>query len=93
MDEIDPRVIQAFSFVEKNEMWDAINILLDASIDVEVTYAISGDTQGEDRTQADPAHLCCAGLFFAVYSHNSFLVLAFQNLSVVWIDLKLPVCL
>tara|TARA_Y100000310_G_scaffold322058_1_gene380599 strand:+ start:327 stop:581 length:255 start_codon:yes stop_codon:yes gene_type:complete len=52
MDEIDPRVIQAFSFVEKNEMWDAINILLDASIDVEVTYAISGDTQGEDRTHA-----------------------------------------
>ena len=44
MDEIDPRVVQAFYFVEKNEMWDAINILLDASIDVEVTYAISGDT-------------------------------------------------
>ena len=52
MDEIDPRVVQAFSFVEKNEMWDAINILLDASIDVETTFAIAGDTQGEDRTHA-----------------------------------------
>ena len=52
MDEIDPRVVQAFSFVEKNEMWDAMNALLEASIAVETTYAISGDTQGEDRTHA-----------------------------------------
>ena len=52
MDEIDPRVIEAFAFVEKNEMWDAMNTLLDASIDVEVTYAIAGDTQGDERIHA-----------------------------------------
>ena len=62
MDEIDPRVVQAFSFVEKNEMWDAINILLDASIDVETTYAISGDTQGEDRTHAAGPLACTQGV-------------------------------
>lgn len=52
MEAVDPRVVEAFAFVEKSAMWDAMNILLDASIDVEVTYAIAGDTVGEERIHA-----------------------------------------
>ena len=42
-------VIRGFSFENKNELWTALHMLIDASIESEVAAAISKDNKGEDR--------------------------------------------
>lgn len=43
------QIIVGFSFEKNNELWKAINLLLDASIDSETANAISKENKGEDR--------------------------------------------
>ena len=42
-------IIQGLSFEPHNQLWKAVHILLDASIDSEVAQALSKDNKGEDR--------------------------------------------
>ena len=42
-------VIHSFSFAGKNELWQSIHILLDASIESEMQSALSKENKGEDR--------------------------------------------
>jgi hypothetical protein len=42
-------IINAFSFDPKNELWKAVHVLLDASIESETAYALSKENRGEDR--------------------------------------------
>lgn len=43
------QIITGLSFEKNNELWKAIHMLLDASIESEVASAISKDNKGEDR--------------------------------------------
>lgn len=43
------QIITGLSFEKNNDLWKAIHMLLDASIDSEVASAISKDNKGEDR--------------------------------------------
>lgn len=42
-------IVSAFSFDSKNELWKAVNVLLDASIESETAYALQKENRGEDR--------------------------------------------
>jgi hypothetical protein len=42
-------IIQGFSFDSKNDLWTALHMLIDASIEAEVAAAISKENKGEDR--------------------------------------------
>ena len=42
-------IIRGFSFESKNELWKALHMLIDASIESEVAAAISKENKGEDR--------------------------------------------
>lgn len=43
------QILVGFSFEKNNELWKAVNLLLDASIEAETAKAISIDVKGEDR--------------------------------------------
>ena len=43
------QIIVGFSFEKHNELWKAVHLLLDASIDSETANAISKENKGEDR--------------------------------------------
>jgi hypothetical protein len=43
------QIITGLSFEKNNDLWKAIHMLLDASIESEVASAISKDNKGEDR--------------------------------------------
>ena len=43
------QIIVGLSFEKSNELWKAIHLLLDASIDVEVVNALAKENKGEDR--------------------------------------------
>lgn len=43
------QILVGFSFDKNNELWKAVNLLLDASIEAETAKAISIDVKGEDR--------------------------------------------
>ena len=43
------QIIVGLSFEKNNELWKAVHLLLDASIDSEVANAISKENKGEDR--------------------------------------------
>jgi hypothetical protein len=43
------QIITGLSFEKNNDLWKALHMLLDASIDSEVASAISKDNKGEDR--------------------------------------------
>lgn len=42
-------IVNAFSFDPKNELWKAVNTLIDASIEAETAYALQKENRGEDR--------------------------------------------
>jgi len=42
-------IVNAFSFDPKNELWKAVNVLIDASIESETAYALQKENRGEDR--------------------------------------------
>ena len=42
-------IIVGFSFDQNNELWKAVHMLLDASIEAETTNALSKENKGEDR--------------------------------------------
>ena len=42
-------IIVGFSFDKNNELWKAVHMLLDASIEAETTNALSKENKGEDR--------------------------------------------
>lgn len=42
-------IIVGFSFDKHNELWKAVHMLLDASIEAETTNALSKENKGEDR--------------------------------------------
>lgn len=42
-------IVKGLSFESKNDLWKAIHLLLDASIESEITYATSKENKGEDR--------------------------------------------
>lgn len=42
-------IIVGFSFDKQNELWKAVHMLLDASIEAETTNALSKENKGEDR--------------------------------------------
>lgn len=46
---LDQKVIHGFSFGSPNPLWEATLLLIDASIEVEVSYALSKEQKGEDR--------------------------------------------
>lgn len=43
------QIITGLSFEKNNDLWKAVNMLLDASIESEVATAISREVKGEDR--------------------------------------------
>jgi hypothetical protein len=43
------QIITGLSFEKNNDLWKALHMLLDASIESEVASAISKDNKGEDR--------------------------------------------
>lgn len=43
------QIITGLSFEANNDLWKAVHMLLDASIESEVASAISKDNKGEDR--------------------------------------------
>lgn len=42
-------IIVGFSFDKNSELWKAVHMLLDASIEAETTNALSKENKGEDR--------------------------------------------
>ena len=42
-------IIHGLSFEKDNPLWKAVHLLLDASIDSEISNAISKENKGEDR--------------------------------------------
>ena len=42
-------IMLGFSFESKHQLWTALHMLIDASIESEVAAAISKDNKGEDR--------------------------------------------
>jgi len=46
---MDNEIVSAFSFHAPNELYKAVHTLLDASIEIEVSYALSKESRGEDR--------------------------------------------
>lgn len=42
-------IIVGFSFDKHSDLWKAVHLLLDASIDAETTAALSKENKGEDR--------------------------------------------
>lgn len=42
-------IIVGFSFDKHNELWKAVHMLLDASIEAETSNALSKENKGEDR--------------------------------------------
>jgi len=44
--------INVFAFTDKNELWDAIMLILERNAELEVANAISGDVTGEKRIHA-----------------------------------------
>ena len=42
-------IIHGLSFEPKNELWKAVHMLIDASIDAELASATSKENKGEDR--------------------------------------------
>lgn len=50
MSNLPPEIVAGFSFDRNNaDLWKALHILMDASIESEVAAAISKDNKGEDR--------------------------------------------
>jgi len=49
MEQLDQTVVHGLGFHAPNELWQAVHILLDASIEIEVSYALSKESRGEDR--------------------------------------------
>lgn len=43
------KIIVGLSFDKNNELWQAVHLLLDASIDAETVNAFSKENKGEDR--------------------------------------------
>lgn len=43
------QIIVGLSFEKSNELWKAIHLLLDASVDAEVVNALAKENKGEDR--------------------------------------------
>lgn len=43
------QIIVGLSFEKNNELWKAVHLLLDASIDSETATALSKESKGEDR--------------------------------------------